>query len=58
MRDTRFYPGSGPPMEVIPYILLDYIDDIRVTEFDLPRDRIAKTLDEFSPLQPKTLRLI
>ena len=25
------YPGSGPPMEVIPYVLLDYIDGIRVT---------------------------
>ena len=26
------YPGSGPPMEVIPYVLLDYIDDMRITE--------------------------
>ena len=26
------YPGSGPPMEVIPCVLLDYIDGIRVTE--------------------------
>ena len=25
-------PGSGPPMEVKPYVLLDYIDGIRVTE--------------------------
>ena len=27
-----FYPGSGPPMEVKPYVLLDYIDVMKVTE--------------------------
>ena len=27
------YPGLGPPMEVIPYVLLDYIDGMRITEF-------------------------
>lgn len=25
------YPGSGPPMEVKPYVLLDYIDGVKVT---------------------------
>ena len=41
------YPGSGPPMEVKPYVLLDYIDVYEGYRVDLPRDRIAKTLDEF-----------
>ena len=26
------YPGSGLPMEVKPYVLLDYIDGMKVTE--------------------------
>ena len=26
------YPGSGPTMEVKPYVLLDYIDGMKVTE--------------------------
>ena len=26
------YPGSGLPIEVIPYVLLVYIDGVRVTE--------------------------
>ena len=27
----KVYPGSGPPMEVIPYVLLDYIDCMEIT---------------------------
>ena len=41
------YLGSGPPMEGKPYVLLDYIDMYESYRVDLPRDRIAKTLDEF-----------
>ena len=41
------YPGSSPLMKVKPYILLDYIDVYEGYKVDLPRDQLAKTLDEF-----------
>ena len=48
------YPGSGPPMEVKPYILLGCIDVYEDYRVDLPRDQVAKTLDELvCPLQSK-----
>jgi len=41
-------------MEVKPYVLLDYIDVYEDYRVDLPRDQLAKTLDELvCPLQSK-----
>ena len=34
----NIYPGSGPPMEVKPYVLLDYIDDQAITMVELTVD--------------------
>ena len=41
-------------MEVKPYILLDCIDEYEDYRVDLPRDQVAKTLDELvCPLRSK-----
>jgi hypothetical protein len=41
--ETAIYPGSGPLEEVIPYVLLDCIDDcMKVTELIYHKIRWSK----------------